>query len=1124
MTSQGKPTEDDIYCACLSKSLCQISTPVTVGLYAPFGGRVYMLLSRIVKCMREESKRITDKEVTQLKEAPDKPVGWGFVRLLWRLLFFFPVVTEHHQERKSLEFIFVNFSAWQYAGSDRLWAGLVTTLCDRMRRHFGILTLSIFGVLKSKPKRDLESNDKEWVFKKSFCIKLIVILLLLIIGLILILVPVTTKSDSGEEKVSTAFGVLATLVSGSGIIMTVYKLGKGVLISQKQKIERLVNSQKFSSQMGFMNDIKKEVELITDMIQCMEIFQKQRIRVVLQITSLELCAPDKVVGVLDAMNTLLSDRRAPFISILVVDPSIIVTCLECSSSLKGMADNGYMFLNRTVTLPFSVPALGKKTKLHLLRKAVQKTEDLIDWPCRNDATRGTKTGIAESMKLLREELSDDEEPDTKTSLFQPGRCIQETFFSLYSERECLHEYIPDRISQMKQIVNTIPVMVHLMLLSQIPWDNKSAKAVAAWVVLCNQWPCRLSWILQCLEDEEQRGGKDGFCNCLLWEVYKENSKELFALKTGLKNLFDLDGDPEIFQKFLSQDFPFTVAESNRLKRCTVNLDMSIKNKMGLHRGINNLQKDWQEDVGKREVAEKEEKESIGEIRTDICRHRAVFQRKGGSTVEIQKREFEDVLDIQNLQKVGCIVEIQRKEADCKNEIQKREEEPSYIGTIEKADEDSRWLHGFKMKPPERSEEIQKMMESVCTEENQKREEESTTLLRVQKKAIECLVDIHDREETCLDDINDINNREYSVYIEDIKSTKEESGRLQEIKKTDESVNLDNINRIEDESKSIGEPKIREEWSGSLVELKIREEESGSLVDLKMREEESGSLGAIKIRGEKSGSLVDLKIKKEQSGSIVDLKIGDEENESSGNSKIREEESGSLVDLVIKEEEFGSLVNLEIREEEFGSLVDLKIKKEQSGSIVDLKIGEEENGSSGNIKIREEESGSLVDLMIKEEEFGSLVDLEIREEELGSLVNLEIREEELGSLVNLEIREEEFGSLVDLKIKEERSTILVDLGTREDEFGSAEVVKITEEKSGIPEGIKFREEESGSLGDIKIRKDEPLNLEEIEKREKGSGSLGYTRKIAERSRSLGDIKKREDKSGSVRNIKKREEAC
>ena len=40
-------TEDDIYCRCLSRTLCHTATPVTVGFYAPCGHRLYSLLDKV---------------------------------------------------------------------------------------------------------------------------------------------------------------------------------------------------------------------------------------------------------------------------------------------------------------------------------------------------------------------------------------------------------------------------------------------------------------------------------------------------------------------------------------------------------------------------------------------------------------------------------------------------------------------------------------------------------------------------------------------------------------------------------------------------------------------------------------------------------------------------------------------------------------------------------------------------------------------------------------------------------------------------------------------------------------------------------------------------------------------
>lgn len=94
-----------------------------------------------------------------------------------------------------------------------------------------------------------------------------------------------------------------------------------------------MSREDFSSQLGFMHKVKTEVEVITKFLQFMAIYKPKEICVVLKVTNLDICTPDKVVGVLDAMNVLLSDKDAPFISILAVDPSIITECIEKSQNM-----------------------------------------------------------------------------------------------------------------------------------------------------------------------------------------------------------------------------------------------------------------------------------------------------------------------------------------------------------------------------------------------------------------------------------------------------------------------------------------------------------------------------------------------------------------------------------------------------------------------------------------------------------------------------------------------------------------------------------------------------------------------------------------------------------------------
>lgn len=140
---------------------------------------------------------------------------------------------------------------------------------------------------------------------------------------------------------------------------------------------------------------------------------------------------------------------------------------------------------------------------------------------------------------------------------------------------------------MRRIVNTVPITVRLLQQQQGDFGGPSPRQAVAWVVLANQWPCRLSWALQCLEDRQQAGGAPE-ARSRLWDVFSDHSRELHTMTKPLQNVLDLDGDPELFERFLGADFPFTVAEAQSLLRCTVNLDHSIRRRMGLIRAVSAL--------------------------------------------------------------------------------------------------------------------------------------------------------------------------------------------------------------------------------------------------------------------------------------------------------------------------------------------------------------------------------------------------------------------------------------------------------------------------------------------------------------------------------------------------------
>ncbi|XP_072777044.1 NTPase KAP family P-loop domain-containing protein 1 [Taeniopygia guttata] len=578
-----EPTEDDVYCRCLSRTLCHTATPVTVGFYAPCGHRLESLLAKVTAFMREE---MAQRELAELRRGgsrPRRPRGWGLLAALWLLTFYQPVVTEGHLRRKNLEFIFIRFSAWEFAGCDKLWAGLVTTLCHRVRRHFGALPLSVFHVLGSRPRFAAGAERREWVLKTGVCLRLWALLAALAGGVAVLLVALLVPGVKDHRVLKAVGGAVASL-SGSSLLLGALSILKNFLVSEKKKIERLTNSDRFAGQLGFMSKIRAEVEVLVDYLAFMEVFERRRLRVVMEIIGLDLCYPEKVAGVFNAMATLLSDANAPFIFLLAVDPSVIVPCLEQTGCMKGLADNGYLYLNRAVTLPFSIPEMGARSRLRSVAAAIRTREDLMSLIIAGNAAKTRGVGVAAAVPAS---------PGWKEADSEAVVWIHEAFRCLHDGSDILCRYLPENGANVRRIVNTIPITLRLLLHRAGGAAPLSPRAAAAWVVLADRWPCRLSWTLQCLEDTGQNiavspSSSSSSLERSLWSVFEEHAAELSALRQPLGKVLSLDADPGLFQAFLARDFPFGAREARRLLGVTVNLDHSIRQQMGLLRALARL--------------------------------------------------------------------------------------------------------------------------------------------------------------------------------------------------------------------------------------------------------------------------------------------------------------------------------------------------------------------------------------------------------------------------------------------------------------------------------------------------------------------------------------------------------
>ncbi|XP_067318260.1 NTPase KAP family P-loop domain-containing protein 1-like [Anolis sagrei] len=584
---------EDRFCKSLAKALRDVEPPKTIGLYVPLGYCKKELLNNVEKYMKDEKQSSCWKNEQRGDSKNGQLTFWKLVTAIFTMIFY-----SHFQtlESKDVHNIFIHFSAWQYAGTDHVWAGLITTLCDGIEKYFGRVPMSVYRIMEP-------NKGENWSCRKYFYVPLFVAILL-ICGVVAGLVTVICLYS---VPLGTFIGIiilLSEVIMGSVLIAPVYSTVKKVCVlvwdaifTQKTQLVMKMNRTDVSAQLGFMGKVKKEVKTIVSYLQFMETVQKKRFRVVLKITSLDQCTPDKVMSVLEAMNLLLSGSDSPFISILVADLNVIMECVE---SRSYVANNGYMVLSRMINLPFSIPKIYYYNKIKL-RKNVKHAKEQ-NWPKALNEPELCGCFKSADQKLCGTCGDDSQVPLVvipPTTKEEEEKLIRNAIDYL---GENMNEYVIS--NKWQRLKYTIVVMARFMVKTFYPHKFNPQK-VASWVVLANQWPCRLSWILQCIEDDKQMGAfseEQERKDTTLLKVYEVYMEEFDFLKDKLKKQLELDGDPEVFQNFLKKEFEeknskssmFLVEDVEFFLPCTVNLDSSLKRRMELERGNRNL--NWTKDT------------------------------------------------------------------------------------------------------------------------------------------------------------------------------------------------------------------------------------------------------------------------------------------------------------------------------------------------------------------------------------------------------------------------------------------------------------------------------------------------------------------------------------------------
>jgi hypothetical protein len=231
----------------------------------------------------------------------------------------------------------VRFNAWEFSDTDLIWPGMVRKIIRKLDEHVPWPWYKRYWTrLKWNLSRQLQRN---WI-------------------------PVVSAIIASAVAIGVLFwrdhANLAAVLIGAVSLLSVAGLLRAASNPVAQWITKLFAESNYGRQIGYMEDIKHDLETLEGRLHEGGDPDAQVVaRILVLVDDLDRCEPDKAVEMLQAVNLLLNFRS--FIVCLGIDARIVTGAIEKHyEGLLGAAGaSGYEYLDKIVQIPFQIPAPGQ---------------------------------------------------------------------------------------------------------------------------------------------------------------------------------------------------------------------------------------------------------------------------------------------------------------------------------------------------------------------------------------------------------------------------------------------------------------------------------------------------------------------------------------------------------------------------------------------------------------------------------------------------------------------------------------------------------------------------------------------------------------------------------------------
>jgi ankyrin repeat-rich membrane spanning protein len=421
-----------------------------------------------------------------------------------------------------------------------------------------------------------------------------------ICGAVALVLYTEIGSDSGS--LVAGLQISGVCVVGISVIIhatTFCSVIYSLLFSPKRRVS-IVATQLGLKEEGFIHALKQEVELLTEIVLALDSFKKIQTRIILFLDGLEISEQQKVLHLVDSINLLFTDPDAPFISVIAMDPRVMVRAIEqnFSNVLQDSHITALDYLKNIIHLPVFLPEPKTNFSGNLPDALRLSVEQLL----RHRKTSGFELEWeGESLELSPRSARDQSKSNgllntnrhsTVLTIDEgniSGCRLNRSYNDIPGEKH--NEETPDLTHVLADNETLTPLGIQRLLhttslsgrLLRSKGLNFQWNALASWVSLVDAWPYRVSWLVMIIEE---------FMN-----VLPDNLplKTLFTTtQSWLPNSsgyeYALDNDPMYFESYLGNHFPvLKIDEVRNFLVGTVNLDPAIRNQLsqGLQAPSNN---------------------------------------------------------------------------------------------------------------------------------------------------------------------------------------------------------------------------------------------------------------------------------------------------------------------------------------------------------------------------------------------------------------------------------------------------------------------------------------------------------------------------------------------------------